>query len=533
MRGSWKHPAVVLLVVFGLVFAACGDDDTATTTAPDTTTTAAPTTSGPPETTTTAPAEPTELVVGKPAEALSLDPAYDNGGLTQNMLDNVFGALITADNDLNQVGLLAESWEFIEPDTWRFHLRQGVRAHNGDEMTAEDVKFSYDRISDPAAESPMATYISNLRGVAVVDDYTVDFFFDGFDALWPERTKVIHIVPKRAVEEMGLEEFGKLPVGWGPYEVVEWVKDDRLVLEAFDDYFLGRAAIDTVIMKPIPEPSTRVAALQTGEVDIISAIGPQFVPELEANEGIDVVIIEGGRTHQMIMDTNVPPLDNVNVRRAIAQAIDYDSLIEFVAGGFVTRNCQPVAPIMFGYDPELVGDRCWQYNPDEARRLLQEAGLAEGFTLEFRGPTGSTPNDKEIQEAIIGMMAEVNITLNYEILEFGRWLEGYRVREWPITYHTNGSRLLDADQVFGIFYKSTGRGYYTSPEMDVLIAAELAERDRETRRQLMQDIIAQAVDQVYWVSLFTQSDIWAMKDTVSFQPRADENYNFYRASLSS
>lgn len=462
-----------------------------------------------------------ELRVAAASEVLSLDPMVDVSGHAQIMLQNIFDTLVNADNDYKQVGNLAESWKFIAPASWEFKLRQGVKFTSGDELTSEDVKYSYDRVLDPVNKSGMNGNFGQLSKVEAIDKYTVRFTTSSPDAIFPERTKIISIVPKKIVESYGLAKFAKEPVGSGPYKLVEWIKDDHLTLQANKDYFKGAPKIDKVTFKVIPEESTRIAALLSDQVDLVSGVSSQFVAQIKARPELKVNQIAGSRTNQVIMDTNVKPLDDVRVRRALSYAIDYDSLINNVMGGNAVRNGEPFGASIFGYDPNLKS-KWYTFDLAKSKQLLTEAGYPNGFTVEFRGPNGATPNDKEVQQAIVGMLAKVGVTLNYQGMEFATWLTGYRARAWPMTWHTNADVILDADQVFGLFYLSTGRGYYKNPEMDKMVTASRAEMDPAKRLVLLQAIVAKAIDEAIWLNLFVQSDTWALKKNLNFATRSDE-----------
>ena len=278
-------------------------------------------------------------------------------GLSQNILRNVYDALVAADDDLQQTGALATSWTFVPPRSWDFTLREGVTFHNGDPLTAEDVKFSYDRIKDEANASPMAAFIEDIESVEVMDPQTVRITTVTPSAILPERTKQISIVPKSVVEELGNEAFGRAPVGTGPYKLVEWRPNEQATLVANDDYWGGAPPIPNLVLLPIPEPATRVASLQTDQVDLIWDIPPSFLGQLETDTNIKVVNKPESRTAEVILNTNqedgFEPFKDRRVRDAMAMAIDYDSIIANLFEGLAERNCNPVPPIFFGYDASI------------------------------------------------------------------------------------------------------------------------------------------------------------------------------------
>jgi peptide/nickel transport system substrate-binding protein len=471
------------------------------------------------------------LKVALSAEPQSLDPMVDSSGETQNILHNVFDSLVIADDQLKQTGDLAESWKFSPPSSWDFTLRQGVKFHNGDPVTADDVKYSFDRILDPANKSAMQGFISGVTAVTIQDPQTVRVTTATPSAILPEIVKNVMVVPKKAVEAVGAQAFGKAPVGSGPYRFVDWVPGDHITLAANPDYWAGAASIKNLILRPISEPSTRVASLESGQVDLISGFAPSFVDELKSNANLNVVNDPESRTAEIILDTNpadnFKPFQDVRVRQALNYAIDYDTLINQVMGGLAKRNCNPVPPVFFGYDASI---QCPTFDVTKAKDLLTQAGYGSGFDVTFGGTSGAQPNDIEIEQAIVGMLANVGIRAKLETPEFGVWLDNYHQRKWPMVFHTNGDVVLDADQVFGLFYTSGGRKYFTTPEMDKLVAASENEFDAAKRLPLVQGVIKQAVDQAVWVSLFNMPDLWAMNAKLNFTPRGDEWTVMTRAS---
>jgi peptide/nickel transport system substrate-binding protein len=447
----------------------------------------------------------------------------DSSGETQNILHNIFDSLVVADDNLRQTGDLATSWKFSSPSSWDFTLRQNVKFQNGDSVTAEDVKYSFDRILDPANNSAMQGFISEIKSVTILSQNVVRITTEHPSAILPELIKSIKIVPKKVVESMGAQAFGKAPVGSGPYKVLEWVPNDHVTLQANPNYWAGAPSIKTLILRPIPEPSTRVAALETGQVDLITGFPPSFVAALRSNSKLRLVNEPVSRTAEVILDTNpadnFPPFQDVRVRRAMNYAIDYDTLIQQVMGGLAKRNCNPVPPVFFGYDAKI---KCYAYDPGMAKQLLAGAGYEKGFDVNFGGTSGANPNDLEVEQAIVGMLAKVGVRVHLETPEFGVWLDNYHKRKWPMVFHTNGDVVLDADQVFGLFFYSGGRKYYSSPEMDKLVLASENEFDPAKRLPLVQAVIQKAVTEALWISLFNEPDLWAMNSKLNFKPRGDE-----------
>jgi peptide/nickel transport system substrate-binding protein len=381
----------------------------------------------------------------------------------------------------------------------------------------------------------MLSFITPINAVKVVNKRTVRIFTSTPSPIVPEITKEVMIVPEKVVLKEGASAFGLHPIGSGPYQVVQRVPNDHTTLRAFNGYWAGRPPIKNMVWRPIPDDSTRVAALETGQVDLISNFGTSFVSSLQKTSGIKVFNEGESRTAEIILDTNpadgFKPFQDPRVRKAVVEAIDYKGLTNEVMGGFAIRNCQPVTTIIFGYIPKF---KCPTYNPAGAKALLAAAGYPNGFSVSFGGTSGEEPGDLETEEAVVGMLAKVGIKVNLQVEDFGTWLNDYHHRKWPMVFHTNGTTVLDADpDIFQLFYASTGRGYYSSPSMDAAIAASERQFNAKKRLPLLQNIIKFAINNSLWASLYNEPDLWAMKSSLHFIPRPDEWTVMTRASWKS
>lgn len=470
------------------------------------------------------------LRVGIPSDVRSLDPAFDNAGLSQNIFRNLYDTLVERSVDYEIKGVLAESWKTVEPTVWEFKLRKGVKFHNGADLVADDVVYTIDRILKKENASPMASYIGQITKAEATDPSTVRITTKDPYAPLPIALVSVPVVPKAAVEAAGNEAFSKKPIGSGPFTFVEWIKDDHITLAPNPTYWGGAPKIGQLTFKAIPEAATRAAALQTDQVDLIMDLPEQMIPEVQSRQNLKTEVLPSARTHEILVDMNVAPLNDVRVRRAVAAAIDYDALLKNVMGGIAQRVCQPVSPDTFGYDPNI---KCPTYDPEMSKKLLAEAGLPNGFEVSIGGANGARPHDKEALEAIGAMLTKVGIKTNVILLETNRWLEGYAKREWPMTYHTNAGPG-DAEYVFGFgFYSKTGRGYWKDPDRtDPLIDQSRAEFDPAKRKAILQKIMGILTEDVAWITLWVQPDAWGMKKTLNWKPLSDQRLDMVRATWS-
>lgn len=326
----------------------------------------------------------------------SIDPALTKTGDDETVVLQVFNSLVspprgTMDMDLDKLQpQLAESWDISEDKTeWTFHLRPGVKWHKGyGEVSAEDVKFSYDRQIDPALGGVHGASFKDIESVEVIDPLTVKFtlknpnaFFHA-SALTPGFGRFI--VSKKAVEELG-DQFGFAPIGSGPFEFAEYRPQDRVVLKAFDDYFLGRPPMDELHLRYIPDNNAATIAFIGGELDVSGGERtPQWVEQIEqAAPDANIITMAPGSLQFLHFNMTVPPLDDVRVRQAIAYGINRDVWEEVF--GILHGDLTAIVPSSF-YGAlqieDIPEDLRYDYNPEKSRELLSEAGFPDGFSID-------------------------------------------------------------------------------------------------------------------------------------------------------
>lgn len=323
------------------------------------------------------------LVVGLRTDRLqSLDPANHRDRDTETVIRNIYDGLVTRTPDGQIVPELAESWEQPDSTTYVFKLKQGVKFHDGTEMTADDVVFTFERILAPdgidGQQSPRLSLVGPIKKIEKVNEYAVRFELEHPFPTWLQLLPHTQIVSKAYVEKVGTSQaLSEKPMGTGPFKFVRGQVDSEIVLERFDDYYggadaltpVGPAQLKTVTFRMIPEPSTRVAALKAGEVHIIQEVPIDQIDALRADSNIKVLTTQGTRLYMIELNNKV--LTDARVRRALNHAIDWEAILNEIYGGRAHRVATAMLPSGFGYDPTVAP---LSYDPDLARRLLQEAG---------------------------------------------------------------------------------------------------------------------------------------------------------------
>ncbi|HEY8394705.1 MAG TPA: ABC transporter substrate-binding protein, partial [Thermaerobacter sp.] len=324
------------------------------------------------------------LVVGLRADRIvSLDPAAYRDRDTETVIRNIYDGLVTRTPDGQVVPEIAESWEQPDPTTYVFKLRRGVKFHNGEDLTADDVVFTFERILAEdgldGQPSPRKGLVEPLQRVEKVDDYTVRMKLAQPSQAFLQLLVHTQIVPKDYVEKVGSAGLAEKPVGAGPFRFVSGTLDGEIVLERFDDYYggspqlppVGPAKLKRVVFRMMPEPVTRIAALKAGEVHIIQEVPPDQVEQLQGDPNVQVKVTQGTRLY--MIELNNKKLADPRVRQALNYAIDWDAILKELYRGHAHRVATALLPSGFGYNPEL---KPYPYDPDKARELLRQAGYA-------------------------------------------------------------------------------------------------------------------------------------------------------------
>ena len=368
-RFNYRIITVLLLLTF--IFTACGPAATAEPAMPADESSAASGT----------------IVIAMGAAPVSLDPADHRSRESETVIRNMFDGLVTRDTSSGVHMQLAESMDWADEQTLNIKLREGVKFHDGTEMTADDVVFTFERIINENAieypephTSPRKGLIAPLESIEKTGDYAVTMHFNG---PWPPAMQLLvhqQIVPKAYIEKVGTEGFIANPIGTGPFKFVSAQPGlEEVVLERFANYYggspdltpVGPACVNQVVFRVIPEASTRVSALLAGEVDIITNVPQDLIPSLESNENVQVKTAGGTQPKWLELNVNMAPFDDVRVRQALNYAVDKELIIQQIYGGRAVALPGPLSPynnfVNKGLSP-------YPYDPAMATDLLKQAG---------------------------------------------------------------------------------------------------------------------------------------------------------------
>jgi peptide/nickel transport system substrate-binding protein len=415
--------------------------------------------------------------------------------------------------------LLAESVTQIDDTHYDVKIKQGVHFHNGDELTAEDVAYTFERLWDPAIKSPRRSMgnMTNIEGVKVIDRYTVRWttkvpFGPPDDAVVGFHFSGQEMLHKATYEKLTMEQAAAGNVmGVGPFKFVEWVPDQRVVMDAFEDYWQGTPGVERIIWRTIPEEATRVAELLAGSVDMIYPVTPDFVPQMRA-AGMKLEVVAGAATRMLMMNVREgSPFHDPEVRKAMNMAIDKDAIVEHIYQGLALpyEQISGVGQDGFieGYDP-------FPYDPEAARPILSK----------------------------ITQPIELSVQPQWEIAAeaIAEQLRGYGMNVKAVVLDTAAHTKLNEDGAFDLTFAGAGYGsgdftgaYYNNhfecvrletkrvrtgfcePSLDAKMTAVRAESDPVARKAKLDEVVKLLSEEyVPWVPLFGEAEVWAMQPYV-------------------
>lgn len=485
------------------------------------------------------------LTIGLKGEPTSLDPHFHNVNANNEQAIYVFDKLIRQDSRQKLMPGLAVSWTPVNDKLWEFKLREGVTFHDGSPFTAEDVKFTIERIPTvPNSPSSYTGMVNAIKKIEIVDPLTIRFHTDAPAPLLPRNMATFNIISKKYGEGASTADFnsGKATIGTGPYKLVEWKRGDSIIYKRNDNYWGEKLPWDTIIAKPITNDGTRVAALKSGDVDLINFVPPADVAHLSKDAKLTLakspstrliyLHLDSDREYTpMVTDNNgnkiKNPLKDARVRKAISKAINRKAIAARIMDGLAVPAAQMLPD---GYEGTSKTLKPEAYDPKGAKALLAEAGYPEGFKITIHGPNDRYVNDGDIAQAIAQMLTKVGIKTEVNTmpksvyfskasaLEFSLMLVGWATDTGE---HSNClSALLhtyDKDKGFG----SANRGRYSNPKVDALLEEALVTVDPKKHNELLVEAVELGLGDVGIVPIHYQVNVWGMKKGLNYNGRTD------------
>jgi len=476
-----------------------------------------------------------DITVAYDSDPVTLDPHEQLSAGVLQMSHMLFDPLLRFTQDLDFEPRLATKWERIDEKTFRFTLRKGVTFHSGNKLTADDVVWTFDRLKK---SQDFKGIFAPFEKLTKIDDYTFDLVsYDAFPLvlhtatyLFPMDSKFysgsIDGVDKSAIIKHGNSFSSTHVSGTGPYIVTSREQGVKVEFKRFDNYWdtESKGNVDNITLVPIKENATRVAALLSGDVDMIYPVAPNDQKRVARTKNIDLVTLGGTRiiTFQLNQDAN-PALKDARVRQAIVYAINNDAIVKKIMKGFATTAGQQGPEGYAGYDASLTP----RYDLKKAKQLMKEAGYAKGFKLSMMAPNNRYVNDAQIAQAAASMLSKIGITVDLKTMP--------KAQYWPefdkcsadmmmIGWHADTEDSANFSEFLTMTRnKETGKGayncgHYSNAKVDALVEKANIETDLVKRSSMLQEVEQILYNEAAFVPLHWQNLAWGAKSNVNITP---------------
>jgi peptide/nickel transport system substrate-binding protein len=489
-----------------------------------------------------------EVSIGLQAAITSIDPHYHNLSPNNSLLLHIYEPLVKRDANQKLVPGLATSWKALDDTTWEFKLRKNVRFHDGTPFTADDVVATYKRVPNvPNSPSSMATFTKPIVETRVIDPHTIVFRTAAPHVLLPSDLGSVYIVPKPIAEKAATEDFnsGKAAIGTGPYKFAEYIPNQRVVLKANYGYWGGEEPWDKVTFKILSNAAARVAALLSGDVQMIETVPTADISRLASdkkyaladkvsNRVIYVHLNQwNDKTTPFVTAKDGKPLDknpfrDARVRKALSMAINRDAIADRIMEKKAVPAAQLLPDFFYGTSKKLKPPK---YDPEGAKKLLAEAGFPNGFAMTIHGPNNRYINDDKVAQAIAQFYSRAGIDAKVETMPSSVYFTratkgefGYMVLGWGTESGEQGSSLRsllathDPAKGMGV----TNRGRYSNPAFDKQVAEALVTMDDKKRESMIQLAAETAMNDTALIPIHYEVSTWATAKAYRYTARTDQ-----------
>lgn len=467
------------------------------------------------------------LRISYPQRVVSVDPHGSAAAERINIIlrGHLFDTLVTWDPLAKRFQpALAERWRNVDPTTWEFHLRRGVRFHDGQEFTSTSVATSVERMS--TLPGPMRILFQLITSVETPEPYRVVLKTNGPLGTLLSNLTMLSMVPPGTPPTPA---FADRPVGTGPFRFVEFIRDTRVVLEANPNYWRpGIPKLQRLVFLDIPELSARMTALETGEIDMTVQLTPEEIRRLRGSTTIKVDIGPTFYTRFLWMNASRPPFDQAKVRQAMQSALNLEAITTALVSGIAKPARGPIASNVLC----AVDFKPYAFNTTRARKLLTEAGYPKGFEVELKW-NDALPREREVADAIVGQLSLIGIRVRNTLQPRAIWLDDLVKLNWDLNLLGSGAVTGDADYTLGRLYHSRARRTgYSNPDMDRLLEQAASTVDTARRCELYRQ-----VQEILWTEgpalfLFESLESFAYRTRVQgFKVPTSEIFNLSEVSV--
>ena len=458
------------------------------------------------------------LIYATGTDAHTLDPQFVTDVPTSRMVMHIHQTLVYPDLEGNIQPVLAESWSVSDDKlTWTFKLRKGVTFHDGTPFNAESVKYTFDRINDPDIGSPRKSAAKAIKEVKVIDEYTVAFVTGKPFAPFLAQLSAynLSILSPTAAKKWG-KKYSEHPSGTGPFKLESWSPGEKMVMARNENFWGQKPYVDKLEVRIVPEDSSRVMMLLSGDVDVIASVPPIMLKRLDKSKDVKIIKKTGFRTIYIGMNNKMKPFDNPAVRKAVAHAINAKAIVDGILGGVGTLGGGFESPVIPGAHKNLPPR---EYNSEKAKKMLADAGYPNGFETTFYTSTGRYLMDRQVAEAVQAQLKEVGINAKLQTPDWG----AYRAlldkqTEVPIFLLGKGSPTGDLDLTATLTAACNAKMNhfnYCSPKADELINKQRGIVDVKERHAVLAEFQELFYEDSPAVVLFYEDQIFGTRANVN------------------
>lgn len=453
------------------------------------------------------------MIIVRQSDINGLDPHYSPDISVNNL---IYETLVTRDKNMNIIPLLATKWEQLDDLTWKFELRQGVKFQDGTPFDANAVKKTFQRLLDPELAVPQANDFAMVKDVEVLDKYTVQFHFKyPFSPFLSILSSVEGSIISPKLLDLNKKGELKQMVGTGPFALDSWKSNDQFVLVKNNQYWGNMPKLEKVTFKVVPETSTRISMVETGEADVAEQVPVSEIDRIMSSNTMKLYRSESLGVEFIGFNTKKKPFDDVRVRQAISYAINKEDIISGVYNNIGKLTNTPITPGMLGSTPDIKG---YPYDPNKAKDLLKEAGYPNGIKT-----TIWTSDKKEmvtLAEVIESQLKGIGIDVEVNVLEFASFYDEINKgnQDMFINYWGNLSGDGDYNQ-FSLFHSSSfgsggNRLFYSNQKVDKLIEQARQEKDQSKRSKLYAEAQKLEMEDAAMIPYRVQENLAAVNNSV-------------------
>lgn len=474
------------------------------------------------------------LTIAQSTDPVSMNPLEQRVTSTYSVLRNLYDPLVdfTSATDYKLAPVLATSWKQVNPTQLQLQLRTGVKFQDGSPFDSASVVYTVQALLGqlPGSKKALASFLfPTLTKAAADGPNTVDLFTSAPTPQLLQALTQLLIIPNNSLSAGN--KLATTPNGTGPYEFVSYTPNQQIVMNAKSDYFLGAAAIKKIVWKTIPTPTSQMAALQAGDIDLAFGLLPSQVKAVQQNPRTKVSTVASSRVAAVWLDTlSNQYLKNPKVRLALNYAVDRDAIVKSTLLGLGEPLANLVPSFFNGFDSSL---KPFPYDPDKAKQLLAEAGYPDGFPLTIMVPSDHYVLGPEITQVVASELGQVGVKVKIQQVAFSDFATLTAQRKIPgAFYGAWGSNYPDPEVMFQTIIQSGDKGFswYSNPAVDTLITKASTELDQTTYSDALKSIQQAIYADPPFIFLFAYKDAWGMSKSLNWNPPSTEVEYMYQAS---